>query len=393
MLNGHLDTVSLADYDGDPLDPQIRDGRMYGRGTFDMKGGIAAMMVAAARAVAGGPLRGDVVLACVADEEHGSSGTEEVLESFTADAAIVTEPSRLQVTLAHKGFAWFDVEIEGRAAHGSRPELGVDAIAKAGRFLVALEELGQHLAQGPAHPLLGTGTVHASVIHGGEEASTYPAHCRITLERRTVPGENADSVERELTALLDHLTATVSDFRYRLIRGLHREPFEADPRRPSSAPSPATPSRLSATRPWCAPNPSGPTAPSWTARASPVSSSAWTAKAPTRPPSTSTSPRWTASPASSRPPSPSSVPEPSAGPTPGSGTERQIPVSGAELQLRFVQHVCFHCGNSHRPSASPFMWLWCGTLRNPDALADGGIAVQLQELSEPDAFIELTRIL
>ncbi|GAA3831084.1 ArgE/DapE family deacylase [Streptomyces phyllanthi] len=229
MLGGHLDTVGLADYDGDPLDPRVRDGRMYGRGTFDMKGGIAAMMVAAARATAHGPLRGDVILACVADEEHGSSGTEEVLESFTADAAIVTEPSHLEVTLAHKGFAWFDVEIEGRAAHGSRPELGVDAIAKAGYFLVALEELGQRLARGPAHPLLGTGTVHASVIHGGEEPSTYPAHCRITLERRTVPGESADSVERELTAVLDHFTTAVPDFRYRLTRGLHREPFQADP--------------------------------------------------------------------------------------------------------------------------------------------------------------------
>jgi acetylornithine deacetylase len=229
MLNGHLDTVSLADHDGDPLDPRIRDGRMFGRGTFDMKGGIAAMMVAAARTAAHDPLRGDVILACVADEEHGSSGTEEVLESFTADAAIVTEPSHLEVTLAHKGFAWFDVEIVGRAAHGSRPELGIDSIAKAGHFLVAIEELGQRLAQGPAHSLLGTGTVHASVIHGGEEPSTYPAHCRITLERRTVPGESADSVERELAAVLDRLAHTVPDFRYRLTPGLHREPFEADP--------------------------------------------------------------------------------------------------------------------------------------------------------------------
>ncbi|MCX4903533.1 ArgE/DapE family deacylase [Streptomyces sp. NBC_00878] len=229
MLNGHLDIVSLADYDGDPLDPRIRDGRMFGRGTFDMKGGIAAMMIAAARATARGPLRGDVLLACVADEEHGSFGTEEVLESFTADAAIVTEPTCLDVTLAHKGFAWFEVEIEGRAAHGSRPDLGIDAIAKAGHFLVALEELGQRLAQGPAHPLLGTGSVHASVVHGGEEPSTYPAHCRITLERRTVPGESPDVVHAELTAVLDQLAATVHDFRYRLTRGLNREPFEADP--------------------------------------------------------------------------------------------------------------------------------------------------------------------
>ncbi|MEV5704704.1 ArgE/DapE family deacylase [Actinoallomurus sp. NPDC052274] len=229
MLNGHLDTVGLAGYDGDPLDPQVRDGKMFGRGAFDMKGGIAAMMVAAARATAGAPLRGDVILACVADEEHGSFGTEEVLESFTADGAIVAEPSHLEVTLAHKGFAWFDVEIEGRAAHGSRPELGIDAIAKAGHFLVALEELGRYLALRPAHPLLGTGTVHASVIHGGQEPSTYPARCHVTLERRTVPGESADGVERELTAVLERLAGTVPDFYYRLTRGLHREPFEADP--------------------------------------------------------------------------------------------------------------------------------------------------------------------
>jgi acetylornithine deacetylase len=229
MLNGHIDTVSLADFDGDPLDAQVRDGKLYGRGAFDMKGGIAAMMIAAARATTRGPLRGDVLLACVADEEHGSFGTEEVLESFTADAAVVTEPSHLQVTLAHKGFAWFDVEITGRAAHGSRPELGIDAIAKAGHFLVALEDLGRRLAEGPTHPFLGTGTVHASVIHGGEEPSTYPAHCRITVERRTVPGESADSVGRELTAVLDRLAATVPDFHYQLNSGLHREPFEADP--------------------------------------------------------------------------------------------------------------------------------------------------------------------
>lgn len=228
LLNGHVDTVGTAGYDGDPLEPVVRDGRMFGRGTFDMKGGVAAMMVAAARATER-PLRGDVLVACVADEEHGSFGTEEVLARFTADAAIVTEPSHLEVTLAHKGFVWFDVEIDGRAAHGSRPELGIDAIVKAGHFLVALEELGQRLADGPAHRLLGTGTVHASMISGGEEASTYPARCRITLERRTVPGETPDHVEAELTTVLDHLTATVPDFRYRLTRGLHRDTFEADP--------------------------------------------------------------------------------------------------------------------------------------------------------------------
>jgi acetylornithine deacetylase len=228
MLNGHVDTVGLTGYDGDPLKPHVENGRMFGRGTFDMKGGIAAMMVAAARATER-PLRGDVIVACVADEEHGSFGTEEVLDHFTADAAIVTEPSHLEVTLAHKGFVWFDVEIEGRAAHGSRPELGIDAITKAGHFLVALEQLGRDLQDGPRHHLLGTGTVHASLISGGEEASTYPSACRITLERRTVPGESPQQTEDELRAILDHLTATVPDFTATLTRGLARDPFEADP--------------------------------------------------------------------------------------------------------------------------------------------------------------------
>ncbi|MFC5825096.1 M20/M25/M40 family metallo-hydrolase [Nonomuraea insulae] len=229
MLNGHLDTVATGTYDGEPLTPRIQDGRIYGRGAFDMKSGVAAMMAAAARATSGSPLRGDVILACVADEEHASFGTEEVLETFTADAAIVTEPSLLEVTLAHKGFAWYEVEILGRAAHGSRPDLGVDAIAKAGHFLVALEDLGRRLAAAGGHRLLGPGTVHASVIEGGEGPSTYPARCLITIERRTVPGEDAHTVRAELTDLLDRLAATVPDFRYVLRDGLHREPFEADP--------------------------------------------------------------------------------------------------------------------------------------------------------------------
>ncbi|GAA3659066.1 ArgE/DapE family deacylase [Nonomuraea antimicrobica] len=230
MLNGHLDTVAYGTYDGDALTPRIHDGKIYGRGAFDMKGGIAAMMAAAVRATTvGGPLRGDVILACVADEEHASFGTEEVLERFTADAAVVTEPSLLEVTLAHKGFAWFEVEVLGRAAHGSRPDLGVDAIAKAGHFLVALEELGRRLAASGGHRLLGPGIVHASLIEGGEGASTYPARCRITIERRTVPGETALTVRAELIEILDRLASTVPEFAYRLREGLHREPFEADP--------------------------------------------------------------------------------------------------------------------------------------------------------------------
>lgn len=225
MFNGHLDTVTLAGYDGDPLDPVIRDGRMYGRGTFDMKAGIAAMMVAAATA-AQAKLRGDVMLALVADEEYASTGTEEVLRRFGADAAVVCEPTHEQIVVAHRGFAWFDVEIHGTAAHGSRPDLGVDAIAKAGHFLAGLDALADELAVRPPHPLLGTGNIHASVINGGEEISSYPASCRIQLERRTLPGEDSASVAAELEGILSPLRAKDPNFSYTLTAGLERHPFE-----------------------------------------------------------------------------------------------------------------------------------------------------------------------
>ncbi len=228
MLNGHYDTVTLAGYDGDPLEPRIVDGRLHGRGAFDMKSGVAAMMVAAARATAT-PLAGDVLVCCVADEEHASLGTAEVLTRFTADAGIVTEPMLLQPCLSHKGFVWLHVTIHGRAAHGSRYDLGIDAIAKAGHFLAALDAWSKHLTSQPGHPRLGPGSIHASIIQGGEEASSYPASCRIAIERRTVPGETAESVIAELTAILGRLETTVEDFRYTLEPGLVRHPFEADP--------------------------------------------------------------------------------------------------------------------------------------------------------------------
>jgi acetylornithine deacetylase len=190
-----------------------------------MKGGVAAMMVATARARATG-IAGDILVACVADEECASFGTEEVVKRFTADAAIVTEPSHLELTIAHKGFVWFDVTVHGRAAHGSRPELGIDAIAKAGKFLVALEELDKRLRAKPSHAILKSGSVHASIISGGEELSSYPARCVIRLERRTVPGETAKSTRAELQEIIDRIASTDPDFKASIETGLARVPFE-----------------------------------------------------------------------------------------------------------------------------------------------------------------------
>lgn len=226
MLNGHLDTVSLRSYDGDGLEPVVNGDRLEGRGAYDMKSGLAAIMVAAAAAAAE-PHRGDIVVALVADEEDGSLGTEEILRSIVTDAAIVVEPSGLDIVTAHRGFMWVDVVVHGRAAHGSRPDLGVDAIVKAGALLTGLESLGQRLADGSHHPLLATGSVHASIINGGVEASTYPDRCTITLERRTVPGETATTIEAELRSLLDDVARIDPDFRYDLAITAARAPFLA----------------------------------------------------------------------------------------------------------------------------------------------------------------------
>jgi acetylornithine deacetylase len=197
LLNGHLDTVGVAGVE-EPFSPCVEDGRLYGRGSYDMKGAVAAILVAAAEAPA---LRGDVIVTAVADEELASAGTEAVLERVRADAAIVVEPTELQVAVAHRGFVGFEIETAGVAAHGSRPDLGVDAIVKMGPVLSALERLDLELRAGPRHPLAGAASVHASLIEGGQELSSFPARCVLTGERRTIPGETVGGVEAELQAI------------------------------------------------------------------------------------------------------------------------------------------------------------------------------------------------
>ena len=144
MLNAHMDTVGVAGMT-EPFVPRLEGGRLYGRGAYDMKGSLAACMLATAEAERRG-LRGDVILTAVADEEFASIGTEAVAATLSADAAIVTEPTELQIAVAHRGFVHLEVEVHGRAAHGSRPHLGIDAIAKMGRVLVGIEELDRATA-------------------------------------------------------------------------------------------------------------------------------------------------------------------------------------------------------------------------------------------------------
>jgi len=215
LLCGHIDTVTAEGMTDAPHEPRIDGDRLHGRGAYDMKAGVAAALVACREAGRLG-LAGDVVVGAVADEEHASLGVQEVLRSVGADAAIVTEPTELEVVVAHKGFVWIEIEVTGRAAHGSRPHLGEDAIVKAGAILTGIGELDARLGE-RTHPLLGRGSIHASTITGGEELSSYPARCAIGLERRTLPGETAAGVEAEVAALPGDATQRTL---------LAREPFE-----------------------------------------------------------------------------------------------------------------------------------------------------------------------
>ncbi len=225
LLCGHLDTVSVEGMT-EPHRPRIEGDRLFGRGSYDMKAGLAAALVAC-RDAAGSGLAGDVVVAAVADEEHASSGIQEVLPSVRADAAVVTEPTGLDVVVAHKGFVWVRIEVTGRAAHGSRPDLGVDAIVGAGPLLAALGELDEGLGA-RTHPLLGRGSVHASRIAGGEEWSSYPARCVIDVERRTLPGETPGDVAAEVETLLGACRGADDAFAAAQRTLLVREPLETD---------------------------------------------------------------------------------------------------------------------------------------------------------------------
>ncbi|PGH29937.1 hypothetical protein GX50_07309 [[Emmonsia] crescens] len=227
MFNGHMDTVTLLGYNGDPLNAIISDGNLYGRGSADMKSGLAAGMVAIANAKVMN-LRGDVILAAVADEESESLGTEQLLQAgWRADAAIIAEPTEMALINKHKGFALFLVDIYGVAAHGSRADLGVDAICKAGYFLVELDRHAEELRKrfDDGEPQTAAPNIHAGVIRGGEEIASYPACCTISIERRTVAGETAETVTLELQSILDKLAATVPGFKFDLRSTFSRAPY------------------------------------------------------------------------------------------------------------------------------------------------------------------------
>ena len=235
MLCGHIDTVGVAGMT-QPFDPVERDGRIYGRGSQDMKSGVAAMIGAVRVIVESGGLdAGRIVVGCVADEEHASIGAEALVTKWRADAAVVTEPTDLAVAVAHKGFEWVEIETEGRAAHGSRPREGRDAIRLMGRVLNGLDTLDRDLQARAPHALLGTASLHASLIEGGRELSSYPDRCHLQMERRTVPGEPPRIGGREVEDLITRLKKEDPEFRAASRVQFARSPYEIAPGHPLPA--------------------------------------------------------------------------------------------------------------------------------------------------------------
>ncbi len=221
MLNAHYDTVGIEGMDA-PFSAEIRDGKLYGRGAYDMKASLAAQMAAVKAIVdSGSRLRGDLVIAAVADEEYGSIGTFDVIREIKTDAAIVTEPTAARICLAHKGYLWIEVETIGRAAHGSKFEQGIDANMMMGRFLAELANLERGLRERTPHPLLGPPSLHAAMIQGGEGLSTYAASCKLQIERRTIPGEIEAQAVAEIQSIIDRLSLDAKARCYFV-----RDPFE-----------------------------------------------------------------------------------------------------------------------------------------------------------------------
>jgi acetylornithine deacetylase len=212
MFCGHLDTVGVVGM-AEPFNPVERDGRLYGRGAQDMKGGLAAM-ISAAESIArsGGLEAGRLIVAGVIDEEYESLGASALISTWRADAAVITEPTDLLIGVGHKGYQWVEIETKGVAAHGSLPEQGRDAIFRMGRVIARLEALSQKLRSKPPHAVLGTASLHASLVSGGRELSTYPDHCSLRIERRTVIGEAEDVALAEVEEILRSLKQQDEEF-------------------------------------------------------------------------------------------------------------------------------------------------------------------------------------
>ncbi len=228
LLCGHTDTVGVEGMSA-PFAPVVRDGLLYGRGAQDMKSGVAAMMSAARTWMESGRRgAGKVIVAAVADEEYASLGADALVREWRADEAVIPEPTDLQIGIAHKGFSCAEVVVHGRAAHGSRPAEGRDAIFLMGRLIARLDALDRTLQSSAPHPLLGSPSLHAGTIAGGTSLSVYPAECVLKVERRTLPAEPVTTAVDEVERIVAELTADDPAFRCDVRLVLARPGYELD---------------------------------------------------------------------------------------------------------------------------------------------------------------------
>jgi len=207
LLEVHQDTVPVDGMTIDPFGGEIREGKLYGRGACDVKGGMAAMLTAFARLVQETPAgAANVLLACTVDEEHTFYGVQRLMEEgLRADFAVVAEPTNLQIVDAHKGVVRWKVRTEGRACHSSRPDQGINAVYRMGRVLPLVEEYADRLAHSTSHPRLGPPTLSVGRIEGGVSVNTVPDGCVIEIDRRLLPGEDPAAAWREFR---DYLVST-----------------------------------------------------------------------------------------------------------------------------------------------------------------------------------------
>ncbi|MCH8828566.1 MAG: M20 family metallopeptidase [Planctomycetes bacterium] len=221
LMDAHQDTVPVDGMVIPPFDPVVKDGRVYGRGACDVKGGMAAMLAAFARLVREPTATAaNVVLSCTCDEESTIRGVSDLVEMWSdpgrsepilsqpPDVALIAEPTDLDVVVAHRGASRWKIVTHGRACHSSRPDEGVNAIYRMGRVLAVLEEYAAALpGLVPAHPLCGPATLSVGRIEGGASVNTVPDICRVEIDRRCIPGEDGfaiiEQVEEYLGERLD----------------------------------------------------------------------------------------------------------------------------------------------------------------------------------------------
>lgn len=221
LFCGHMDTVPPnAGAAVDLLAATVENGRLFGRGTVDMKGALAAMAGALVLLKeSGGPVSGSVTLAAVIDEEMESLGAEApILSGFKADGAVIGEPTGNRVAIGHKGLEWLEVEFEGKAAHGSTPEAGISAIVAAARFVSLVEKDLVPGFERRRDPVLGLPAINMGTIHGGQQPSMVAADCRLRLDRRWVSTETIDQVFGDIETLLARVREGLPGLKTKLTR-------------------------------------------------------------------------------------------------------------------------------------------------------------------------------